>query len=471
VSGLALLLFVAALETPGPSAGVSASTLAVLPFKNLNADPALDWLKLGVAETMINDLKSARRGVVERDQIDRALAELALQKEALTDESRAARAGRLVGATHVVLGGFQRAAKQVRITARLVVVETGVVETSAKVTGDLEDIFGLQDAIVGQLLKLPDPKRRPKPKRPKKTLEAYQAYSLSLSTASDADKVEGLRRALDLDPDFHYALTELRALESRLNRYARRGQEIVDERTRQMLAVFDDEKAEVDERNMQAVQAMTGLMGQYRYEALLEVATRVAQAKLPAGKYVNAREHAGYYVFLSLMMLKRRDLALQAGERHLQQYPGGVYANGLDLQMRSMIEQAHRHEAAVKRAARELEELAFEERQAEKDAQKRGESLSRARIRTFSFRRCSVLVSGERWGEAIEACKAFSADYQAADDADNLVKLARWLTARAFSELGRFDEANAEALRLLDDFPSWSRENSLEMQRKTWPQP
>lgn len=466
-AALALVLALGAGATPG-------GTLAVLPFKNLNADPALDWLKLGVAETMISDLKSAKRSVVERDQIDRALAELALQKEQLSDESRAARAGRLVGASHVVVGGFQRAAEKVRITARLVTVETGVVETTAKVTGDLEDIFGLQDAVVGQLLKLPDPRRRPRPRQPQKTLEAYQAYALSLQTSSDAEKVEQLRRSLDLDPDFQYALADLRALEARLDRYARKGRELLDERTQRLLALVDDDKASVDERNLQAVQAMTGLMGQFRFQALLDVASRIAAlppSRLPPGTSVNAREHASYHVFSSLVMLKRTDLALQAGERYLQDYPVGAFANTLDMQMRAMIEQRHRHEAAVKQAARELEQLAFEERDAERSAAERKEKLSLARVRGFAFRRCSTLTSGERWLDAVEACKAFAAEYKHADDGDNLVKLSRWLICRAWSELGRFDEANAEALRLLDDHPQWSHENSVDVVRRMWPRP
>ena len=468
-AGALVVALAVGVQVPLPAP--SASTLAVLPFKNLNAEPALDWLKLGVAETMISDLKSANRRVVERDQLDRALAEIALQGDKLDDESRAARAGRLVGASHVVVGGFQKAGAQVRFTARLVTVETGVVETTAKVTGALDDVFGLQDEIVGQLLKMPDAKRRPKPKQPQKTLAAYQAYAMSLQTSSDAEKIEQLRHALDLDPDFHYALTDLRALESRLDRYARKGEQIVDERTQKMLATVDDPSGTVDDRNMAAVTAMTSLMSQYRYGALLDVATRIYNKAPPAGAHVNAREYAGYYLFLSLMLLKKTDLALQAGERSLAEYPGGTFAQSIDLQMRAMIEQAHRHEDAVKRAAAELDQVAFDEREAARDADKRKEPLSSARLRNFAFRRCSVLVQGERWLEGIAACKEFADAYKAADDSDNLVKLSRWLMARCFSELGRFTEADDEAKRLLDDSADWSHQNSVDVIRRTWPRP
>jgi TolB-like protein len=455
-------LVVLALATPADSA-----KLAVLPFKNLNADAALDWLKLGVAETMISDLKAAKRDVVERDQIDKALAELALQKASGTDENTAAQAGKLVGATHVVVGGFQKAGDQLRITARLVVVETGVVDTTAKVTGPVTDVFALQDQVVATLLKTPPPKPRPKPKSPARTLDAYKAYALSLATASDAEKVEQLRRALDLDPDFHYALYDLRALESRLDRYAKKGRLAVDERTQQMLAVVDDATKTPQERNMQAVMAMNGLMSQFRYQALLDVATRIYDLQIPeapppmAGMPpMRAKEYAGYYVFLSLMMLKRTDLALQAGERALQQWPGGVFAQSIDLQMRNMIDQAHRHEDNLKKTERELASL-------ELDAQK----APPLQARNFAFRRCSTLASGERWADAVDVCKQFAADYAAADDGDNLVKLSHLLVMRSWAELGRFDEAKAEADRILDAYPDWARQNSINMIAATYPKP
>jgi hypothetical protein len=358
------------------------------------------------------------------------------------------------------------AGAQLRITARLVDVETGVVAETAKVTGPLETVFALQDDVVRQLWKVPEAKRRPKPKEPKKTLQAYEAYARSLAVSSDVDKIDSLRRALDLDPDFHYALYDLRALESRLNRYAKQGKEIVDERTAAQLARMKDASLSLNDRNTAATQAMAALIGQYRYAALLDVATQIYDSKLPPGEWVHAREHAAFYMFLSLMQLKKTDLALQAGERYLQQWPAGSFAQSIDLQMRATIEQRHRHEEALKEGPRELERIAREEQELEQRGQ-----LSAVRARNFAFQRCSVLVRSERWDEAIEACKAFGAAYRTADDGDHLLKLSRLLLARCHAERGDFKSANDEALRLLDDHPVWARENSVEIIRRTWPQP
>jgi hypothetical protein len=223
-----------------------------------------------------------------------------------------------VGATHVVVGGFQRAGEQVRITARLVTVETGVVDGSAKVTGDLTNIFALQDGVVTQLLKLPAPKRK-KPANPQRTLAAYKVYAQSLQDASDVARVEHLRSALDLDPDFHYALYDMRALESRLDRYQKKARGIADERTEKALALVADKTASAQDRNMQAMQAMTMLLQQYRYAALVDVASDITNMDIPAPTppMVSAKEIAGFYIFTALVQLKRTDLALQHGEQFI----------------------------------------------------------------------------------------------------------------------------------------------------------
>lgn len=136
-----------------PARAVSEGPVAAMPFKNLNSDPALEWLRVGMAETLVSDIRrGGKMKVVERDQVDRALAEIALQGAHGTDASTAARVGRMVGARVIVLGAFQKAGKNLRITARSVEVETGLVLEAAKVTGPMESVLSLQDEIAARLL-------------------------------------------------------------------------------------------------------------------------------------------------------------------------------------------------------------------------------------------------------------------------------------------------------------------------------
>src|SRR5262245_65541754 len=58
-----------------------------------------------------------------------------------------------VGASFAVVGSYQRNAARIRITARIVDVESGEALADAKVDGPLAEIFELQDQVVAQFTK------------------------------------------------------------------------------------------------------------------------------------------------------------------------------------------------------------------------------------------------------------------------------------------------------------------------------
>jgi len=60
--------------------------------------------------------------------------------------------GQLKGIELAVQGGFQRAGREVRITARLVKVENGEILDTLAVTHSQRDLFGAQDALADGLL-------------------------------------------------------------------------------------------------------------------------------------------------------------------------------------------------------------------------------------------------------------------------------------------------------------------------------
>ncbi len=131
-------------QTPRPVA-------AVLPFSNVSGQPADGWLGDGIAATILGDLE--RGGQVSVVGPGTLLAE-AIKQGALLPEGDARVAieiGRRLGVSWLVRGGFQRVGDQVRITARVVNVQTGNVARTAKVDGAVSQIFALQDRIVREL--------------------------------------------------------------------------------------------------------------------------------------------------------------------------------------------------------------------------------------------------------------------------------------------------------------------------------
>ena len=124
-----------------------ARSVAVVPFANISSNPADDWIGFGIAETVTADLAQFAMSIVGRE----AFVGLGRASDLASGDAAArVRAGEL-GASWIVTGGFQRYGEQLRITVRLVDVETGATRQSVKIDGAMGDVFALQDRIVSGL--------------------------------------------------------------------------------------------------------------------------------------------------------------------------------------------------------------------------------------------------------------------------------------------------------------------------------
>ena len=471
---MATILFFA--QTAGAT---STGPVAVMPFKNLSGQTDLDWLRVGMAETLIADLqKAGGRPVVERDQIDKALAEIALQSESAgSDEALAARAGKLVGATTVVLGAFQTAGgtknPQLRLTARFVNVESGVIEETAKVTGRVGEVFALQDQIVARLLGKAPPKKRPAKSSSQKkavsaeaTAEAFHAYSLSLSTSSAVERIRYLKEAIELDPDFHYASDDLAALQTRLKGHRRNDDDAVDSKTQELLVLLRDPTRTAEDNAHAVTQAFRRYSNSYRWESLRRLAEVVYELHLPAAGGIDPHESASYNIFLAHLMLKQADLALQAGERHVKTFPGGTFTGMLSGQIENLIQAQHRDRQARVGIDADLQDVANDE------AKLTGKEPNLAwRRRMFAFRRCAIHYGGRGFEGAIRLCTSFATEYgpDPADGDNPLDRMARYFAAISKAELGRFEEARADMNVLVDEDADWARKMAVQSFLSMWP--
>ena len=105
---------------------VFAAVVAVLPFHDLTGGPTAGRggsAGEALRETVTADLRNAGGGlrVVERDALESVVRELDLRAKpgALSDPDPAStlKLGRLVGATHVVTGAYQRSGNTVRASS------------------------------------------------------------------------------------------------------------------------------------------------------------------------------------------------------------------------------------------------------------------------------------------------------------------------------------------------------------------
>ena len=190
-------------------------SVAVMTFANITRDAADDWIGTGIAETVSSDLKNIHGlTVIGRARVYDALRNLA--SNASLDESLAIDIGRRLGATWVVVGGFQKIATMVRITAHFVDVATGTVRQTVKVDGQVADIFALQDKIVYELsqglnLVLRGTEIAGIERRETESVEAYESFArgmMNLRLAS-RDSIEraiaAFEHATRKDPEYALA--------------------------------------------------------------------------------------------------------------------------------------------------------------------------------------------------------------------------------------------------------------------------
>jgi DNA-binding winged helix-turn-helix (wHTH) protein/tetratricopeptide (TPR) repeat protein len=175
--------------------------IAVLDFTNVTGDRELGWLASGIAETVTNDLRAiAPMRVVDRLRVVEAVRRSGSELSSIRADLHLDLA---------VVGSFQRAGNRLRITARVVDAATGEATAEAKADGALEQVFELQDRIVGQFADvLWAGGRQVRTVADTSSLDAYRSYTEgrvkleSLDASFVAAAIADFERAISLDPRY-----------------------------------------------------------------------------------------------------------------------------------------------------------------------------------------------------------------------------------------------------------------------------
>jgi hypothetical protein len=111
--------------------------IAVLDFKGTDVSPAATN---AVTDLIKSDIVNTRLfKVLERQQINEILKEQGFQQTGCTDTSCAVEIGKLISAKKILIGEATKVGQSIIITARIVDVELGVIEYSAKETATSEE--------------------------------------------------------------------------------------------------------------------------------------------------------------------------------------------------------------------------------------------------------------------------------------------------------------------------------------------
>ena len=154
----AVLVGAAALTTAvaRPALAQDRPTVAVLDFTNSaigSAHAELAPLESGISDLLAGELAAGGRvRLVERKAVRRLLDEQALVAGRQVDVATAVRVGKLLGAQHVILGGFVTdRSGRMQVHARAVNMETGVIEHVERVSDRTENFMPLVARLAERL--------------------------------------------------------------------------------------------------------------------------------------------------------------------------------------------------------------------------------------------------------------------------------------------------------------------------------
>ena len=337
-----------------------APTVAVMPFADLSSSGGT--VGDAIRETVTSDLKElSGLRVIERARIDQVLAEQKLQEtRADLDPASSARVGKLLGASLICTGAYQKVAQNVRLTARFVRVESGEIIGSAKVDGKVADFLSLQDRITGELLKSAGLgssgeaiARRARPKL--KSARTMELYGDAVITDDVEKKKKLLQQTLDEDPQFSYAAHDLDALEKRLQTYdasAVRESDALIAKLKREIAVEKNS----DELNMKYNQILGRLLSQRRWRRLLGECAAIRRSPPPPPIHDGVPkmvEMCGFEELLAHHELRDFEDVLRDGEKFVARYPTSIwFERARNLMESAMREQRDRDRGRARRRRR-----------------------------------------------------------------------------------------------------------------------
>jgi len=191
--------------------GAFSKNIAVIPFTNITQDGSKDWIGAVFSETLTTKLGKVKSiNLIEREQLSKILKELKFQYSGFVDEKTAIEVGKIYGIDIMVLGSFQIIGDSLRASARFVDVQTGKIIDTAETTGNIQDIFKLQDEIAFSLLNslnivLKDIEKEEIKINPTENLTAYEWFAKGYK-AYDLEEydiaIEYYTNAIKIDIEF-----------------------------------------------------------------------------------------------------------------------------------------------------------------------------------------------------------------------------------------------------------------------------
>lgn len=195
------------IKTKGKFDNAGKPSIAVLPFTNMSGDPEQEYFADGMVEDIITALARMRwLTVIARNST--------FVYKGMSPDIRDV--GKDLSVRYVVEGSVRKAGNSVRLSAQLIDTVSGGHLWAGKFSGDLDDVFDLQDSVTAGVVAAIEPSireaeiERAKRKRPE-NLDAYDLYlraleqSYSFTPAGRDAGLSLLEAAIAAEPDYAQA--------------------------------------------------------------------------------------------------------------------------------------------------------------------------------------------------------------------------------------------------------------------------
>jgi len=129
--------------------------IGIIEFQSLNEEAKKDILGKVFSEVLTTAfVNSEAFKIIEREQIEKVVKELQLTQSGIIDTSSAKQIGKMVGADAILTGSVIKIGDDLRVDARIIDVESGIILTAEKTMGkaDLKSIGTMADLIVQNLV-------------------------------------------------------------------------------------------------------------------------------------------------------------------------------------------------------------------------------------------------------------------------------------------------------------------------------
>jgi len=198
------------LQPQSQIAWVQKNIVAVMPFDNLTGDKDIDWMGGGIADVIAMKLGRLEKiNIIDRAQVENIWKEI--KKSEYIDKEGALKIASMVGADRVIMGAFQKAGEEIRVTTRLINVKDGSLFGVTDATNKIDKLFALEDSIALNIIeklniKITDIERAELKKLiPTNNINAFE-FNAKATNAFIARDIQGAiqfcKKALEIDPNY-----------------------------------------------------------------------------------------------------------------------------------------------------------------------------------------------------------------------------------------------------------------------------